>query len=259
MNKQILHSKIYENKNKPSLLIFHGLFGLLDNWGSLGKKFGENYDTHLIDLRNHGKSFHSDEMSYESMVEDIADYIDFYNLNKPILLGHSLGGRAVMSFSIEKPDLVHKLIVVDMAPKAYKPHHVKIFEALNTIDFSNVRDRKDVENMLSKEIDNKAIVQFLVKNVYRKDDNSFDFRFNLKGLEKNYIHIISKAIETGIFLGSSLFISGEKSNYILEDDKIEIIKQFPNSKFISISNAGHWVQAENPNDFYNSVVSFIES
>lgn len=259
MEKQILHSKIYENKEKPSLLIFHGLFGLLDNWGTLGKKFGENYDTHLIDLRNHGRSFHSEEMSYTSMAEDIVNYINFHHITQPILLGHSLGGRAVMECAIKNPGLVEKLIVVDMAPKGYQPHHLAIFKALNMVDFANVGDRKDVEDMLAQQIKNRAIIQFLVKNVYRKEDGSFDFRFNLKNIEKNYLDIITKPISTNVYEGPTLFISGEKSDYILKEDEPNLKKQFPLEKLVTVSNAGHWVQAENPTEFYNVVISFLES
>lgn len=127
----ILHSKIYgmEREETP-LLVFHGLFGMLDNWGTFGKEFGEKMPCHLVDLRNHGKSFHSEEMSHQVMAEDILNYINHYQIDRVNLLGHSLGGKAVMQFALSYPDRVNKLIVVDIAPKAYPPHHQKNYGSL---------------------------------------------------------------------------------------------------------------------------------
>lgn len=121
---EILHSKIYgQDKTGTPLLVFHGLFGMLDNWGSFGREFGELMPVHLIDLRNHGKSFHSEEMTIDAMVNDVQVYMDHYGLEKVYLLGHSLGGKVVMQYAITNPEKVEKLIVADMAPKAYPPHH----------------------------------------------------------------------------------------------------------------------------------------
>ena len=144
---QILHSKIYgQEKNGTPLLVFHGLFGMLDNWGSFGKEFGELFPTHLIDLRNHGKSFHSDEMNHQVLADDILNYMNFHGIEKANLLGHSLGGKAVMTFAISYPEKVEKLIVADIAPKAYPPHHQGIIKALQSVNFDEVKSRQDVEN-----------------------------------------------------------------------------------------------------------------
>ena len=254
----ILHSKIYgEDQPGIPLLVFHGLFGMLDNWGSFGKEMGEFLPVHLIDLRNHGKSFHSPEMSHDDLAHDILHYMEFHKLNKINLLGHSLGGKAVMQFAIKYPIKVDKLIVVDISPKAYPPHHQGIIKALETIDFEKQTSRQEVEKVLHQYIPEKSVVQFLAKNLYWTDDKKLNWRFNLKTLSDKYTEFVSNAIKYGVYSGETLFIAGEKSNYILPQDEFQIKQQFPNASVVTIKNAGHWVQAENPTDFNEVVKDFL--
>ena len=254
----ILHSKIYgEDQPGIPLLVFHGLFGMLDNWGSFGKEMGEFLPVHLIDLRNHGKSFHSPEMSHDDLAHDILHYMEFHKLNKINLLGHSLGGKAVMQFAIKYPIKVDKLIVVDISPKAYPPHHQGIIKALETIDFKKQTSRQEVEKVLHQYIPEKSVVQFLAKNLYWTDDKKLNWRFNLKTLSDKYTEFVSNAIKYGVYSGETLFIAGEKSNYILPQDEFQIKQQFPNASVVTIKNAGHWVQAENPTDFNEVVKDFL--
>ena len=255
---QILHSKIYgEDRQGTPLLVFHGLFGMLDNWGSFGKEMGEFFPVHLIDLRNHGKSFHSEEMSHEVLANDILHYIEFHNLQKVNLLGHSLGGKAVMQFAITYPVKVQKLIVVDISPKAYPPHHQGILKALESVDFDTLATRQEVEAALQQYIPEKSVIQFLAKNLYWTDDKKLNWRFNLRTLSEKYSEFVSNAIKFGVFTGETLFIGGAKSNYILPQDEFQIKQQFPNASVVKIDNAGHWVQAENPKDFAEVVKDFI--
>lgn len=164
---EILHSKIYGGElSATPLLVFHGLFGMLDNWGGFGRDFGEVMPTHLIDLRNHGKSFHSENMSHDDLAEDILNYMSAHNLQKVNLLGHSLGGKAVMQFAVKYPEKVERLIVVDIAPKSYPPHHQGIIKALQTVDFDTVSTRQEVEEHLAQYIKEKPVIQFLAKNLY---------------------------------------------------------------------------------------------
>ena len=254
----ILHSKIYgEDQPGIPLLVFHGLFGMLDNWGSFGKEMGEFLPVHLIDLRNHGKSFHSPEMSHDDLAHDILHYMEFHKLNKINLLGHSLGGKAVMQFAIKYPIKVDKLIVVDISPKAYPPHHQGIIKALETIDFEKQTSRQEVEKVLHQYIPEKSVVQFLAKNLYWTDDKKLNWRFNLKTLSDKYTEFVSNSIKYGVYSGETLFIAGEKSNYILPQDEFQIKQQFPNASVVTIKNAGHWVQAENPTDFNEVVKDFL--
>lgn len=168
---EILHSKIFgENLSSTPLLVFHGLFGMLDNWGSFGKDLGEQLPVHLIDLRNHGRSFHSESMSHDDLADDITNYMNHYGIEKAHILGHSLGGKAVMQFAIKYPEKVDKLIVVDISPKAYPPHHQGIIKALETVDFNTVNSRNEVEAVLTQYIPEKSTIQFLAKNLYWDDD-----------------------------------------------------------------------------------------
>lgn len=254
----ILHSKIYgmEREETP-LLVFHGLFGMLDNWGTFGKEFGEKMPCHLVDLRNHGKSFHSEEMSHQVMAEDILNYINHYQIDRVNLLGHSLGGKAVMQFALSYPDRVNKLIVVDIAPKAYPPHHQKIMEALCKVDFSKSFTRKEVEQKLEENIKDRAVVQFLAKNIYWEQENKLNWRFNLRVLAEKYGDFVGNAVKFGVFEGETLFISGEKSHYILPQDELLIAQQFPKYQLKKIPDAGHWVQVEKPKEFSRVISEFL--
>ncbi len=257
---QILHSKIYgEDKTGTPLLVFHGLFGMLDNWGSFGKKVGEEAPCHILDLRNHGKSFHSEEMTHQVLAEDILNYMNVHGIDKVNLLGHSLGGKAVMTFAISFPEKVEKLIVADISPKAYPPHHQGIIKALQSVDFKTITSRQEVEEVLSQYISEKSVIQFLTKNLYWTEDKKLNWRFNLKTLAEKYNDFVANAIKFGKFEGQTLFIAGEKSNYILPQDEFLMRQQFPNYQLITISNAGHWVQAENPKDFNEAVKNFLKS
>lgn len=254
----ILHSKIYnQEKVGTPLLVFHGLFGMLDNWGSFAKEVSENFPVHIIDLRNHGKSFHSEDMSHDDLANDILRYMEHYSIEKAHLLGHSLGGKAVMQFAISYAQKVEKLVVVDISPKAYPPHHQGIIKALESVNFNEVTSRGEVEEMLSKYIPEKSVIFFLAKSLYWTDEKKLAWRFNLKTLSEKYNDFVSNAIKFGVFTGETLFISGAQSNYILPQDEYLIKQQFPNSQIVKINNAGHWVQAENPQDFNQVVKEFL--
>lgn len=257
-HKRILHSKIYEeDKQGTPLFIIHGLFGMLDNWGTFGKDMSESRPVHLIDLRNHGKSFHDDNMTHNDLSEDIFNYMEHYQVDKADLLGHSLGGKAVMQFAMDHPERINKLIVVDISPKAYPPHHQGIIKALETVDFDVVKSRGEVEEVLGQYIPQKSVVSFLTKNLYWTKDKKLDWKFNLHALTKNYNQFVGNAIKFGVFEGETLFIAGEKSNYILPQDYFLMKQQFPNYKLVTISNAGHWVHAENPTDLANAIKEFL--
>lgn len=254
--KEILHSKISGDKPKH-LLIFHGLFGQSDNFATLSKQFAEFYTVHAIDLRNHGRSFHSDDMSFEAMSDDILNYLNHHQIETCYLLGHSLGGRSVIEFAYKHPEKIEKLIVADMAPKAYPPHHQGIIKALNSVDFDKVEKRSDVEDVLKNYIPDMGTRQFLLKNVYHADNKKYAFRFNLKTLTESYNEMVGGNLTDGIFEKPTLFLRGEKSDYIMDADFELIRKHFPNAEIKTIPNSGHWVHAENPKSFFEQVVDFL--
>ena len=253
---QILHSKIVGEKPKH-LLIFHGLFGQSDNFATLAKQFAEFYTVHAIDLRNHGRSFHSDDMRFEAMSEDILNYLNHHQISECYLLGHSLGGRSVIEFSYKHPEKIEKLIVADMAPKAYPPHHQGILKALNSVDFETIEKRSDVEEVLKQFIPDMGTRQFLLKNVYPTENGKYAFRFNLKTLTDTYAEMVGGHLSEGIFNKPTLFLRGAKSDYILDADFELIRNHFPQAQIHTIPNSGHWVHAENPSVFFEEVVSFL--
>ncbi|WP_237274667.1 alpha/beta fold hydrolase [Tenacibaculum ovolyticum] len=254
---QILHSRIV-GEGKP-LLILHGYFGMGDNWKTHANSLAKDgFQVHLIDQRNHGRSFHSDEFDYESMVIDLYNYIKHYQLEKVHLLGHSMGGKTVMLFATEYAGLVDKLIVADISPRMYPPHHHDILKALNSVDFTIQNSRKLIDGKLSELISEVGIRQFLLKSVYRKTKDELAFRFNLKSLTENNNEVGEALPSFTVFEGDTLFLKGENSGYISVNEEPIIEAHFPNSTIKSIRKAGHWLHAENPVDFYTEVIAFIK-
>lgn len=251
---RILHSKII-GKGQP-FLILHGFLGMSDNWKTLGNKYAEDFEVHLIDQRNHGRSFHSNEFSYDLLVEDLKNYIDFHKLDNCILLGHSMGGKTAMQFALTYPELISKLIVADIAPKIYPDHHQYILKALSEVDFSVQKSRKDIEHVLGNYIKENGVIQFLMKNVYRKDKQQLAYRFNLPVLLKKYKEVITNFNSVENFTNPTLFLKGSNSNYITKEDTILINSNFTNAKIDEISNSGHWLHAENPQEFYSKTMLF---
>lgn len=253
----MLYSKI-EGSGKP-LLIFHGFLGMSDNWKSLGVQFAsDGFQVHLLDLRNHGRSFHSDEFSYELMVQDVYDYCKTNNLEKINIIGHSMGGKTAMLFAVTYPEMIEKLIVADIGPKFYPQHHQTILEGLNAVDFSKKPSRNEVEEIVSNYITDFGTRQFLLKSLYWQEPGQLAFRFNLAVFNKKIEEIGKPLLENSVFSKPTLFIRGGNSNYILDTDFVIIKQHFPNSKIETISNTGHWLHAENPKVFYKMTRSFLE-
>lgn len=245
---------------KP-LIILHGLFGQSDNWNTLAKRFADaGFRVFTIDQRNHGLSPHSDVWDYESMAEDLYEFIQLHQLDNPILLGHSMGGKTVMFFELMHSGIADKIIVADIAPRAYEPHHDAVLKALHSVKFDSITTRKEAENTLSEHIDDFGTKQFLLKNIYWRDseNNLMDWRFNLKVISQEYDNV-GVAVPEGFSDVKTLFIKGEKSHYITDTDIDDIRQRFPNYELKEIKGAGHWVHAEKPNEFYEIVIDFIKA
>lgn len=253
---EILHSRIV-GEGIP-LIILHGYFGMGDNWKSHANKLAnDGFEVHLIDQRNHGRSFHSDFFEYELMVEDLLAYIEYHKIEKLHLLGHSMGGKTAMLFATEHDELVDKLIIADISPKTYPPHHNDILAALNSVDFTIQNSRKLVDEKLAELIPQAGVRQFLLKSLYWKEKGKLDYRFNLKSLTENNNEVGVALPSFTVFEGETLFLSGENSGYISKEDEPLIMAHFPKSIIQTIKNAGHWLHAENPNDFYQEVIGFL--
>lgn len=253
----ILHSKIYGQGQ--ALLILHGLFGMGDNWATLGKRWAESYEVHLIDLRNHGKSFHSDQMNYSLLSEDLLKYIAHYGLSDLILIGHSMGGKATMRFAINHPEVAQKIIVVDIAPKAYQPHHQEIIRTIKAVDFDRIATREDLDTFLAQFISHWDTRALISKNVYRKEDGQFAFRFHLFGIEKNYAALIEQPFQDKSYEKPALFLRGAQSHYVSDEDTPLIKKHFPLAQIVTLDEAGHWIHVDRPMKFYDETQAFLNS
>lgn len=255
---EILNHKILGEGKPKKLVILHGLFGMLDNWVSLGKRFAEFFEVHLIDQRNHGRSFHHPVHNYQEMAQDLVNYLDAKDLDQVYLLGHSMGGKTVMQVACSFPERIEKLIVVDIAPKYYPPHHQVILQGLNAVETSQITSRKQADEVLSNFFDNQAIRMFLLKSLYRKEDKTYGFRFNLPTLEAQIESIGGSSDISCVFDKPTMFVDGALSNYILEEDHDLIEEHFPDNEIVEIPNAGHWVHAEQADLFWEKVMHFIQ-
>lgn len=244
-------------EGKP-LLILHGLFGSLDNWMTLAKQWAETNQVWLIDQRNHGQSPHSIDFSYEHMAEDLKSFINNHQIQSPIILGHSMGGKTAMEFAVNHNDMLDKLIVIDIAPVKYQVHHYAIIEALESVNLGSLKSRKEADNVLSEKIKDFGTRQFLLKNLYWKDKEQLAWRFNLDVIKKEIIPISEWDISDLKFSGNSLFIKGGKSEYILDSYETIIANKFPNYELKIVESAGHWVHAEAPDTVFSMVSNFIK-
>ncbi len=255
---QLLHSQII-GKGKP-LIILHGFLGMSDNWKTLGNQYAENgFEVHLIDQRNHGKSFQSEAFNYSLLAEDLYGYVTFHELDKIGILGHSMGGKTAMQFACAYPEKVIKLVIADIAPKYYPPHHQIILNALNAINIHDLSSRTEADNTLKRYIKDFSTRQFLLKNLYWEEKGVLNFRFNLKVLSEKVEEVGKNIGATDTYTGPTLFLKGDKSNYILTEDYASIQHHFPLAKIQVVANAGHWLHAENPKQFFEFSLSFLRS
>jgi len=242
-----------------SIIIIHGIFGSSDNWLSITKKLSVNYQLYLIDLRNHGNSPQSDIFTYESMSDDLLELINDHSIKDPIIIGHSMGGKVAMHFSLHHPGKLKKLVVVDIAPKSYPVHHEKILEGLNAIPLSELKSRQEAESILANYVDEPDVRQFLLKNLSRNEQLQFQWKINLPIITKNIEKIGVEINKKKEFTKPTLFIKGGKSNYIKNEDSALIKKIFPQAEIKTIDQAGHWVQVDAPEDFLQLVEQFASS
>jgi len=240
------------------VIILHGLFGTSDNWHTVGKKLENDFRVILPDLRNHGQSPHSDEWDYSAMSDDILDLYNQLEITTAHLIGHSMGGKVAMEFAARFPDKVTKLAIIDIAPRFYPPHHQDILAAFNSVDLQQLKSRKQADDQLASMISDAGIRQFLLKNLARKDDG-FYWKHNLKVIGEKIGNVgegFDESIEVDV---PGLFIRGEHSDYIMDDDYDLIRDIFPKAKIATIKGAGHWVHAEKPDELLDMLNYFLKA
>lgn len=257
MPENIVNYKV-EGNSGPYLVILHGLFGSLDNWQTLANDWSEKYQVVLADARNHGKSFHSDTFTYQAMAEDVIRLLDHLNIDSAHFIGHSMGGKTLMHLSQIAPERINKMIVADIGPKAYPPHHDTILEAFESVDLDSISSRGEAAKAVEKVISDKGVALFLLKNLYWKEKGRLAWKINLPVLKREISRVVDAVPKKEVNL-PCLFIRGNNSNYILNDDWPDIKEQFTKAHLVSLKNAGHWLHAEQPDAFYNTVNAYLEA
>jgi len=237
------------------LIILHGLFGSSDNWQTLGKQFSEDFSVYLVDQRNHGRSPHSDEFNYDLLAQDLDAFMTQEGIASAYLLGHSMGGKTAMRFAQLFPEKVKKLVVADMGIKAYEPHHHDVLRAFHAINPETLDSRSEAEDRIKSIIPERGVRQFLLKNLNRKKDGNYGLRVNFRVMEKEMDQILEALPKDKVEV-PTLFIRGVKSNYIPDADFDQIREIFPRAEFADIQ-AGHWLHAEKPEEFYIEVKKFV--
>lgn len=250
LNVQIL------GNGKP-LIIMHGLFGTLENWGGQIKALAEHFTVYAVDMRNHGRSPHTDTISYPEMAEDIIQLMDEHNLPRASILGHSMGGKAAMQLALNNPQRIDKLIIVDIAPVQYPHHHQDVLHGLNAVKLDTLKSRNDADQQLSLYVPEMPVRQFLLKNLYRNEQKAFAWRMNLPVLEACY-DSISAAPEGPAYQAPVLFIKGETSDYLTAAYREPLLKLFPKADYRMIQDAGHWPHAEKPAIFTKMVLKYLQ-
>jgi pimeloyl-ACP methyl ester carboxylesterase len=238
-------------------IILHGLFGSLENWTTMARRFAENFRVFAVDQRNHGRSPHAAEMSYPIMAEDLSEFMERQHLASAAVLGHSMGGKTAMQLALSHPEKISKLVVVDIAPKAYPPHHRLIIDALLALDLTAFDDRRKIEAALAGSIPDLAVRQFLLKNLKRDSTGVFRWQLGLQDIKKNYNNLNEGLREDRPFNNPSLFLRGEHSDYVQPTDFPVIQRLFPRAKIETIPGTDHWLHAEAPEAFFRIVQEFL--
>lgn len=240
----------------PDLVLIHGLLGSLENLNMVAKDLKNICRVTSIDVRNHGNSFHKNSMTYQELAQDIITLLDHLSIDDCVILGHSMGGKIAMETALTYPMRVNKLIVADIAPVAYPPHHQQILSGLAAIDLTKVNNRKDADSQLSHYVEETGVRQFLLRNLVNNEGH-WQFKCNLGFITQCYSQIMASYQGNEQFDKPTLFIKGGNSNYILPEHRENIVKLFPNSKAKIIQGAGHWLHAEKTSAFNKIVSDFI--
>jgi pimeloyl-ACP methyl ester carboxylesterase len=239
------------------MIIMHGVFGSSDNWLTQAKMFSPHYQVFTLDLRNHGQSPHDDAFSYPVMVSDLLEFIDEHKLVDPIIIGHSMGGKVAMNFAVAHPDKLQKLIVVDISPRPYNLEHYVIINGLKAIPIQTITSRNEADAALADFVPEPDVRQFLLKNLQRKSEGGFTWKINLPVIDKNLSKIGFDLEFDGAFDKPTLFIRGGKSKYVRDEDMTRIKEIFPTATLETL-DTGHWVQAEKPQEFVDTVMKWLK-
>jgi pimeloyl-ACP methyl ester carboxylesterase len=244
------------------VIILHGLLGISDNWVGFARKLAHDGCRVLIpDQRNHGQSPHNPVFNYYALTDDLAEFVETHKLEKPVIIGHSMGGKVAMRYTLENPNVVSRIVIVDTSLRTYFKfnYHLRLIDAMLSVDFSKATAREDVGRMLAEKIDDKRLVQFLLKNLYHKEKRLLAWRPNLQAISYHIESMYDGVFYSTRFEKPALFIRGGNSDYVLEEDYQAIYQNFPEAVITTIENGTHWVHADAPDEFYRRVHKLIKS
>jgi pimeloyl-ACP methyl ester carboxylesterase len=242
------------------VIIIHGLFGISDNWVTIGRRLAEKFEVYILDQRNHGQSPHSETFNYYALVDDLFEFIEDHQIINPVLIGHSMGGKVAINFALEHPHRVDMLIVVDMSVRHYpaRQQHMDILNAMLSVNFDAISSREEVEEIITSRVKSPKISQFVLKNLYRIGKTRLAWRLNVDAIYNNIENVFEGIDSPYSSEIPALFIKGGASDYILKDDYNLILKKFPNAQFQTIDKASHWVHAEKPDELCAVFSKFLE-
>jgi pimeloyl-ACP methyl ester carboxylesterase len=238
------------------LIILHGLFGMLDNWHSVAKMLAEYFQVFVLDQRNHGRSPHSSVFGYDAMADDVCEFATQRHISSCFLLGHSMGGKVAMTAALKYQDLFSKLVVIDIAPRAYPSFHDTLLQALTALNLGNFTSRQAIDDALAVTISEAPVRQFLMKNLSRDSNGSFHWKMNLPVLSANYHEVLREVKSEDMYTKPTLFIRSLQSSYINERDIADIKRIFPRA-IVEDFKTGHWVHAEAPDQLTRTVAQFF--
>jgi len=237
----------------PPVIILHGLFGSQRNWGGIIRALAPDHEIHGLDLRNHGESPWAESMTYDDMAEDVALYIETQDLAPVTLLGHSMGGKVGMRLALTRPELLARLVVVDIAPVPYHNEHYSGYvEAMLSLPLDQVTRRADADAALKPVIADDSLRAFLLQNLV-SEEGRFRWRINLADIGRNMPALIGFPDSDSRFAKPTFFLAGERSNYIRPRDRDSIERLFPGARLDEIADSGHWPHAEHPERFIGMV------
>ncbi len=251
-----LHHK-HQGQGAPLVLI-HGLFGSLENLGAIARILAQDFSVYSIDLPNHGRSPHFESTSLSSMTKQVAEWMAQHKLENAHIVGHSLGGKTAMELALTRPALVDRLVVMDIAPSKYPPHHSDVFEGLLSVDIDNIRSRAEADEAMKPHVPEMAVRSFLLKNIQRDASGHFSWRMNLNALHTHYAELICGSSDN-VFDSDTLFLKGGASDYITEKNRDDIMRRFPKSSLKVVANTGHWLHAEKPEIVSKLIQRFLIS
>lgn len=254
LNHQVFSEEIDDG---TPLVILHGLFGSLTNWRSLGKQFARRFEVHLLDLRNHGQSFWDSQMDYPSMAQDVVQYLNEAVKRPAVVLGHSMGGKVAMQLALTRPELVSQLIVADIAPVNYSHDHADLLAAMHAMPLANITDRREADSWLVTRVAEAPVRQFLLQNLLFETETAPRWRINLAAIEANMSLIFQFPPNSAQFDAATLFLRGDRSEYVEIAHQADIFRLFPEAKIYTIERAGHWLHAEQPKEFMQAVNDFL--